>query len=380
MKVAYVTVQDSTNVRSFSGTGYYVPQSLEMNGAQVHYIGKLKTKPYLVEKLKETYFEKIQRKRYWFNRNPRVIKNFGEQALKRLENVDYDVALSISSIPMARMKTDKPIVYWMDAVFADIIDFYPEFTNMAGITLREGQKMEQEALERCTYAVFSSQWAADGAMKHYNIDPAKVKVIHYGANIDRPYEEGQVDEIIHARPVDHCKLLFAGVDWARKGGDTALQVAQTLNDQGIRTELHLLGSQPDNGQELPEFVVNHGFISKESQEGRDKIHQIISNAHFLILPTKADCTPIVFAEFNSYGIPCLTTDIGGIPSLIKNGVNGHMFGLNAPANAYADYIESVMEDEEAYHKLAQSSYQEYKNKLNWKVAGEKMMELLKEIT
>jgi len=380
MKVAYVTVQDSTNVRSFSGTGYYVPQSLEINGAQVHYIGKLKTKPYLVEKLKETYFEKIQRKRYWFNRNPRVIKNFGEQALKRLENVDYDVALSISSIPMARMKTDKPIVYWMDAVFADIIDFYPEFTNMAGITLREGQKMEQEALERCTYAVFSSQWAADGAMRHYNIDPAKVKVINYGANIDRPYDEGQVDEIIHSKPVDRYKLLFAGVDWKRKGGDKALQVAQELNDRGVKTELHLLGSQPDNGQELPEFVVNHGFISKESQEGRDKIHQIISNAHFLILPTKADCTPIVFAEFNSYGIPCLTTDVGGIPSLVKNGVNGHMFGLNASANAYADFIEPVMEDEEAYHKLAHSSYQEYKNRLNWKVAGEKMMELLKEIT
>ena len=156
MKIAYVSVQDSTNVRSFSGTGYYIPHALSSNGAKIHYIGNLRKRPFLPEKLKELYYKHVHNKIYWFNRNPKVIKNYGKQAAKELAKIDHDVVLSFAGPSIALLKTNKPMVLWSDAVFEDIVDFYPEFTSMTKRTIRNGHKMEKTILDRCAHIVYSS--------------------------------------------------------------------------------------------------------------------------------------------------------------------------------------------------------------------------------
>jgi glycosyltransferase involved in cell wall biosynthesis len=379
MKIAYISVQDSTNIRSFSGTGYYIPESLKLNGSEVYYIGNLKFRPYIPEKINELYFRHVRKKRYWFNRSPRVIKNYGKQVQRKLKETDPDVLLSFSGIPLALLKTDKPIVLWADAVFADIIDFYPEFSNMAKNTIKNGHKMEKAILDKCAHIVYSSEWAARGAMENYGIPREKIDVIPYGANIDINWNYSTVKEIIESKKSNHCKLLFVGVDWQRKGGNKAIEVANILHSKGIPTELHLLGSKPDDNRNLPSYVKAHGFVSKETKAGKQLIHELIHSSHFLILPTMADCTPIVFAEFNSYGIPCLTTKVGGIPTVIKDGKNGKLFDRDAPAEDYADYIKSLFDNYQDYKKLAYSSYKEYTERLNWQKSGEKMMEVLKKV-
>jgi glycosyltransferase involved in cell wall biosynthesis len=379
MKIAYVSIHDSTNIRSYSGTGYFIPKSLAYKGADVHYIGNLKTKPYIPEKINELFYWYIHKKIYWRNRQPRVIKNYARQINKQLKKINPDVIVSFSGPAVAMLETDKPIVLWPDAVFGDIVDYYPEFTNMAQKTIRNGNKMEQSALDRCSHIIYSSDWAANGAMKHYNISKKKISVIPYGANIETTWDAETVEQKIQSKSYDHCNLLFVGVDWYRKGGSHAVKVAESLHNKGLKTELNILGSTPDTKDKLPDYVNVHGFVSKETEDGKKLIHKLISNAHFLILPTRADCSPIVFAEFNSYGIPCLTTKVGGIPTLIKDGVNGKLFSLDATPDDYAEYILSLFKDYNQYKTLARNSYQEYKNRLNWEVSSKKMFELLKQV-
>jgi glycosyltransferase involved in cell wall biosynthesis len=381
MKIAYITVQDSTNIRSFSGTGYYVPKSFEKQGAKVHYIGKLKTKPYLIQKFKEYYYKYILGKKYWYNRDPKVLKNYARQIQRELSKIDADVLVSISGIPLTMLKTDIPIVIWVDAVFPDIIDFYPEFTNMAKETIRNGYKMEWVSLDRCSHVVFSSDWAAQSAAKHYNLPSEKISVIPYGANIETSWGKNTVEGLIQSKSSKKCTLLFVGVDWIRKGGDAAVETVKILNENGLPAELHVLGcSPPKQNKTFPDYIHFHGFISKETSEGKKQFHDLISAAHFLILPTKADCTPIVFAEFNSYGIPCLTNDVGGITTLIKANINGQTFDLNSSPAEYAHYIKNLFKDYEKYKKMAYRSYEEYANRLNWGKSGEKMMQVLQEKT
>jgi len=376
MKIAYVTVQDSTNIRSFSGTGYYVPKSLEMNGAEIQYIGKLKTQPYVKEKFKELFYQYLVRKKYWFNRDPIVLKNYAKQIKKELDPSKTDAIVSISSIPLTMLDVDIPIFVWGDAVFPDIIDFYPEFTNMAKETLRNAYKMEKIALDRCAHAVFSSDWAAQSAIRNYNLPPEKVSVITYGANIETNWTQKDVEQLIHSKSSQKLKLLFVGVQWERKGGDLAVEATKLLNERGVPAELHILGSQPKKNQALPDYIKQYGFVSKETKEGQKLIHDLISSAHFLILPTQADCTPIVYAEFNSYGIPCLTSDVGGIKTLIRDNVNGKTFSLKNDPKEYADYAAYLFNNFQEYKTLAMNSYQEYTSRLNWKNSGAKMMNLI----
>ncbi|MFO7940977.1 MAG: hypothetical protein R6U66_14610, partial [Bacteroidales bacterium] len=157
MNIAFVTVQDSTNIWSFGRTRDYVPKVLERQGANIYYIGNLKTRPRIREKIREVYHKYLTRKKYWFNRNPDVIKNYAHQVQKALDAlpVEIDVLVSTSSIPLALFDSEIPVVLWCDTVFNDIIDFYPEFTNMTTETIALGHKMEKSALERCVVAVYS---------------------------------------------------------------------------------------------------------------------------------------------------------------------------------------------------------------------------------
>ncbi len=380
MNVAYVTAQDSTNIRSFSGTGYYVPKALKMQGCEVSYIGNLKTRPYWQEKIKEKYYRRLLHKNYWFNRNPVVLKNYARQIQKALPSTKTDVLVSISSIPTTLLETSLPIVVWVDAVFPDIIDFYPEFTNMPQVTLRNGFKMEKISLDRCAHVVCSSHWAARGAQRYYRLPDEKVSVIPYGANMETSLSPEIIEQMVNSKATEKCILVFAGVNWERKGGEMAVETARILNERRLPTELHVLGSHPKNKKQYPPFVRFHGFISKETAEGKDRIRQIISAAHFLILPTRADCSPIVYSEFNAWGIPCLTTDVGGTTTLVKNNINGYAFPLDSRADEYATYIKDIFSDYNTYKKMCLTSYGEYTGRLNWKTSGAKMMAVLRRVT
>ena len=141
--------------------------------------------------------------------------------------------------------------------------------------------------------------------------------------------------------------------------------------------LHIAGIKSIPVDPLPDYVMNHGFISKASQEGRNKLNKLLFDSHFLILPSKADCSPVVFSEANTLGLPCISTDVGGIPTIIKNGINGHTFSLSESPSAYADFIQGHFSNYNRYEQLALSSFEEYEKRLNWGTAGKTIMDLLK---
>jgi glycosyltransferase involved in cell wall biosynthesis len=108
-----------------------------------------------------------------------------------------------------------------------------------------------------------------------------------------------------------------------------------------------------------------GFADKSTDEGLAKIDALFRASHFLLLPTQAEAFGIVFCEANSFGVPAVATRTGGVPSVVHDDVNGRLFTLDAPADAYADYIQHHVEHSAEYANLAQSSFREYRQRLNW---------------
>jgi glycosyltransferase involved in cell wall biosynthesis len=225
--------------------------------------------------------------------------------------------------------------------------------------------------------LFSSQWAADSAVNYYDVDRTKIHVIPFGANIDEPPSAETIKSKIADRPRDKVKLLFVGVDWVRKGGDFAIAVAGELNKRGLQTELNLVGSRP--AMELPSFVRYHGFLSKSKPSEASRLNSLYSSSHFFILPTRAECCAIAFGEASSFGVPTVTTDVGGVSSAITSGLNGERFKLDEPPERWADYVSATWRDIERYNSLALSSLEEYSRRLNWRVAGGHAAKLVSEI-
>ena len=377
MKIAYVTTYDSSDIHAWSGLGSYILKALQDSGQDTHTIKNLREDRPFTSRLRGAFYRRVLHKTYLQDRDPAILMSYARQVEKALEGTDCDVVFSPGTVPIAFLQTKKPVVFWTDATFAGMIDFYPGFSNLCAETVKDGNRMEQAALSNCRLAIYSSDWAAESAKRFYDVDPEKVKVVTFGANIECARTERDINEITAKKSFDVCKLVFVGVDWFRKGGDIALSVAEKLNLRGIKTELHIVGCKPPGS--IPSFVVEHGFISKKTEEGRKRFDALMAGSHFMILPSRAECCAVAFAEASSFGLPSVSLKVGGIPSAIHDGRNGRTFSPDESHETWCDYIMKFMSSREEYSAMALSSFAEYSQRLNWTSAGREVANLLSQI-
>ncbi|AFY40740.1 glycosyltransferase family 4 protein [Nostoc sp. PCC 7107] len=384
MKIAYVTVNDIYNQNSWSkdvqgvcAAGYHISKHLIDESVEIDYLGPLSKNFTAFTKLKWTFYHYISKKDYYRWAEPLIAKDYAHQVQRKLKNLNSHIVLCPENIvPIAYLDCKQPIVIWTDATLSSLINFYRHMDNLCQENIRNIHLMEAEALNRCKLIIYTSDWAAKQAMKTYNIAANKIKVVPYGANLvcNRTLED--IHNIIKSKPQRPCKLLFMGVDWIRKGGNLAFEITKQLNDMGLNTELTIVGCKPKINEPLPQFVKYIEFIDKSKKTGLEKINQLFAEAHFLILPTIADCTPHVVAEANSFGVPAISTNVGGLATLIHDDLNGKIFPLDGSISAYCNYIITMMSNHDDYDQLAFSSFNEYQNRLNWNVAVQKTKKLI----
>ena len=376
MNIAYVTGDDPHNLKSWSGLSHHIAESLKPHGAKIHYLGPLESEvsPFMRVKRK---FWNLLGKQILENREPSIVRGWGRQVTEKLKGSDADVILATHTELLSEFESDLPIAYWSDSNFGCMLDStYPYFQRLNPFAIRRGHDYERRALQRADLVFYACDWARDAAINLYGADPDKVKVIPFGANIQCDRTVADVDKLIAARPKDRCKLLFLGKVWARKGGDTAVAVAEQLNQSGLPTTLTLIGSQPPEGKVLPSFVRKTGFINKSDPAGLKQFNDLIAESHFLILPSRAEAFGIVFCEAASFGVPSLATRAGGIPTAIRDGANGQTFPLDTPASEYAAFIRQHFANHAGYEGLARSAFHEYETRLNWGVSGATAMKHL----
>jgi glycosyltransferase involved in cell wall biosynthesis len=362
MKISYVTTYDAKDVLNWSGLGYYLGRTLSEH-AEIEYIDNLHLSGKYALKLKRQFYARIGKCKFHASRATSVANAYAREISRRM-SPSSDCVFSPGTTPIARLDTNRPKVFYTDATFAGMLGYYESFTNLCAETLRHGHQLEQDALSSSALALYSSDWAARTAIENYKVDPAKVKVVPFGANLKSELSYQDIQDMIGRRSKTTCKLLFLGVEWERKGGALAVETARLLNHHGILTELHMAGLRELPMAELPDFVRNHGFISKATQEGRDRLQQLMMDCHLLLVPTRAEAYGLVFCEANAFGMPAIATTVGGIPTIVKDDINGRLFPLSAPAADYAAYIGQLFTNYPAYTNLALSSFHEYTTRLN----------------
>lgn len=379
MNVAYVTTYDSADVHQWSGTGHFIQEALTAHGCKITPIGPLSTggSSMAVLKAKGFWHNRIWGRRFFRSHDARLAKQHGREVDAILASKpEVDLVLSPGVLPVGYCEDRRPLAIWSDATHAAIFDYYPEYTNLSRSTLRDGNRAEHSALSRCAAAIFSSQWAAESAIEDYGMPASRVHVVPFGANLQTAPTNSAVDSLIERRNPDRCRLLFMGVDWARKGGPLALEIAHLLNREGLPTELTVVGCNPFGKQKPPPFVSCEGFISKHSPDGRDLISALLGQHHFLIVPSRAECYGLVYCEANAFGTPCIATNTGGVPTIITQGENGLLFDTARPAEAYVKAITESFTDYSRYRTMARHARRHFRERLNWDVAGKQAVEIL----
>ena len=385
LTIAYVSRDNAKDMHSWSGTVYFMAEALKRQGINLFYIDNLIKKqnifPRLINFVYSRFINIFTNKQFQNNRTIGISKMFAKEIEKRLPE-NYDVIFIPSgTLQMAFLKSEKKKVIYNDATFASMINFYPAFTNLCSRTLKEGEYIERRAFDNSDLLFFSSDWAAQSAIKDYNVNPSKVKVIPFGANIIKNYTDTEIAEIINNRCKNinsKCNLLFIGVDWERKGGNIALEIVKKLHCKNVNVHLDIVGIK-NMLFELPDYVTNHGFLNKNLEVDYKKIEALYFNANFFLLPTRNECYGIVLSEAASFGLPSITTKTGGTETIIKDNINGMTFSLEDPPEKYEEYICEIIKNHEKYKNLCFSTHNDYKERLNWDVAGKQIVNCIKQI-
>ena len=375
-RIAYVTTYDERDLHAWSGVVHTIAGCLVSAGFELDMIGMSEPATLRTKALKLAW--RAAGAQLLRDREPLVTKGFGAQAMKRLKTVDHDLIFSPGTVAIAHIQTPKPIVYWTDSTFDGMVDYYPAFTGLSRRTLRNGHALEQSALDRCSLALFPSQWAVNSAIENYRVDPSKLQVVPFGSNVADPPSHDEVLAAIDRREPEPCELLWVGADWERKGGEVAFAAAEAMNRAGVRTHLQVVGARPP--RPLPDFVKVHGFISRHDPAGREQLADLYTRAHFAVGPSDAETFGVAFADACCYGVPVLAADTGGVGDNVRNGVNGHLLPQGASGEAYAHMALDILKDPNEYRRLASGARNEYATRLNWGSAGAHVRQLITELS
>lgn len=362
MRIGFVTARDPRNRQSWSGTHYYMAQALQKHCGEVFYLGPIKT---IVKPLAGGFAKGIElllRKQYYHNRSIVLAKRYARILEHRISDQPLDLLLApFASAETSFLKSELPIVYTSDSTFAAMVDYYPSYSNLLGLSIREGNTVEGLAIKKANLLLYPSEWAAKSAVADYHADIARIHIVPFGANLeDAPDEETAMGK----KQSDRCRLLFLGKEWERKGGDIAFETLLSLEEMGIRSELTVCGVVPPRRFSHERMTVIP-FLNKDDETQRRKLYGLFLESDFLLLPTRAECFGMVFCEAGAFGLPSVTTNTGGLSSVIEEGKNGFMLPLSARGEDYAKVISRVYRDGQYYRELARSSRATFDEKLNW---------------
>ncbi len=345
------------------------------------HLGALELPGSLPQRLKSRFYRHVAKRGYDYHRDPAYLRRCAASTSRRLQKDDaYDFILAPSSYAVSYLRTQKPKVVWLDASFAGLVDYYPAYGNLCHETLRNGHQAEADALQDCEAVIFSSHWAAETAKDRYGLQPGKVHVIPFGPNMEPPYQAREdAVQAVAARDTKRINFLFFGVNWERKGGRFAEEVVKRLINAGVQAHLTVVGCRPTDVTLSAEQVTIEGFLNKADSQAQAQLRQILSNTHFLILPTRAEAYGLVFAEAAAYAVPSLAFRTGGVPTLVQDGETGALFDLADTAAAWSDVIGGLIQRQQLYSRMALSAYDRYESVLNWRTAAKSFAELINNI-
>lgn len=364
LKVGFVSEYNPRDRNHFSGTIHYMYRALtECPGLQVELIGHRST----LATFRSSRFGAMKWKfirslnRWLFAMLMRDVEAY----LKKPGKLDILIAPVASRI-IANLSSPSslpPIFFVTDATPAFLREEYGQQLGSSSDE-RERDEQEREVFRRCAKIIYSSHYMADRALEEFrgtlHRDTGKLSVIPFGLNID--------DVPVFSQPKSlesRIELLFIGKNWHRKGGDVAVAAAEYLQQQGFNTRLTIVGSNPS--ARPPGNVELIPYINKNVPEQKEMFLELHRRSTFLLLPTRADCTPMVIAEANAFGTPVLVSNVGGISSLVEEGRNGVLMPPGASGEAYARRIMEYLQQPELYRQMSFNSRLVYEEKLNWAV-------------
>jgi colanic acid/amylovoran biosynthesis glycosyltransferase len=207
-----------------------------------------------------------------------------------------------------------------------------EFDMPAGLHL--GEKAQR--------AAFVAAVSSFGRSQLYRWMPhelwPKVKVVRCGV-------DDAFGEAAHAIPPESRMVVCVGRLCEQKGQGLLLSAAREMAARGMEFQLVLAGDG-EMRAELEGLIDAYGLRSRVHITGwvsGEQVRSLLLASRGLILPSFAEGLPVVIMEAMALGRPVITTQIAGIPELVRHGEEGWLVpagDCHALVQAWKELLEA----------------------------------------
>ena len=159
----------------------------------------------------------------------------------------------------------------------------------------------------------------------------------------------------------HLITLKAYELFRRMGGDAALVIAGSSSDKKYLERL----SRAIEDSEYRSRITLYTDISYE------ELKKLYQKAHLFVLHTQEESQGIVFAEAMAVGLPVVSTLVGGVPYVVKQGKTG-LLSEYGDVESFANNIKILMTDDSKWHSLSEASLNEARD-YHWHSIGNRVM-------
>jgi colanic acid/amylovoran biosynthesis glycosyltransferase len=127
-------------------------------------------------------------------------------------------------------------------------------------------------------------------------------------------------------PLNPLQILCVGRLVSAKGQTVLVDACKILSEKKFPFHLTFVGGGPDLAhlKEKTESLALEEKISFSGPVNRDEVHHYYNQASIFVLPSFAEGVPIVLMEAMAKKIPCISTQIAGIPELITHEKTGFL--------------------------------------------------------
>ena len=175
-----------------------------------------------------------------------------------------------------------------------------------------------------------------------------------------------IHENLPTVPQKEFNILFLSNMMKEKGVWDLLEACAILKKKGKPIKCHFVGKWSDikeeqfideiNKRELTEYVFAHG-----AKYGNEK-DVFLQKTDVFVFPTyyNNECFPLVLLEAMEQGLPCISTNEGGIPSIIENEKTGYIIEKHSP-QIIAEKIEYLMEHPQQCANMGKAGRKKFLN-------------------
>lgn len=161
--------------------------------------------------------------------------------------------------------------------------------------------------------------------------------------------------------LNHNVLCIARLE-SSKGQDVLIHAFRRIVDQVGDAKLILIGAGPNKEElqsiirdiDLEESVFLVGEISPDDVLNR------LKNAYMTVLPSRMDNCPLAIIESIGLGIPMVASNVGGIPEIIRDGVDGFLVPPEDPG-VLAEKIIHLLKDPKLRNGMSANAFYRFQN-------------------